>query len=229
MEKGLNHCEGMFGCSWSELGQNRGEVGFVSRLQEMASKVPDNCDQIRDWGLRDWAKGQLLRTCPQEYAQMLSRVEAQQREMRKQDEKEEAAFEALRYYASGEALGMQEGWYHCEGMFGCFWGCYIRADYLREKALRPAARTLAQQVPDDCGRMVLNFRAKELLKTRWPEEYMEMERRVKEVMERRRVYGLRNATSSASSSGLTALTAEQRAETRERPEGFRLQGFLPPT
>ena len=180
----LDSCEGMFG-SLVVGPRPTGVMNGKKRLDDLASKVPDDCnwatyDMSNSSNWSNWAEAQLQGAFPDEYERMVKKAEEQGRQMRaNRTPHEQAAFEALRYHASGEALGMAHGWAHCDGMFGCYWGC---SDFRnrQEIDLRNAASTLAQQVPDGCGRMVLDSKAKELLKMRWPKQYRTMELAVKE-------------------------------------------------
>ena len=92
-------------------------------------------------------------------------------------EKVEAAYEALCYHASGEGLGMPSGWAHCEGMFGCRWGCQCRG--------KPGLRRLANEVPADCeGVEALRAWAKDPLQREWKGQYRRMQTTVSEWLRR---------------------------------------------
>ena len=78
-------------------------------------------------------------------------------------EKVEAAYEALCYHASGEALRMQSE---------CGWGCCMHDE-------RWACGERAREVPGNCeGDDELRERAKERLQEQWPGAYERMRARI---------------------------------------------------
>ena len=188
MPERWNHCEGMFGCRW---GCQCRDPDGKRELRRLAKLVPAGTTDLRKWAKeqlqKEWrveyrkmqrnvlewqerypeeARRLMPTTVPAERAHAAdeARIEAMVM-MAKVD----AAYEALEYHASGKALVESIGgsrwprkWSHCEGMFGCRWGC------------NPHGRTelyaLAHDVPDDREGDVRAW-AKEQLQARWGEEY----------------------------------------------------------